>query len=196
ELDPAAGAGRWLAQRANRKQIAAQAARLLPDAILAIDRDSLREEVERGLIERLAALDLGQIIGASLEVMTRNQRHHAILDKALRRLEGRLADPAAMAAMRERVRAELPTLFRFFLADAYLLQRLLRASHALLTDIRHDPAHPIRAEFDRLIAEFLSRLKQSPEQRQKVDALKRELLASAELRAIVIEACERLIAFL
>ena len=136
--------------------------RLLPDAIEAIDREMLHGEIERGVLERLAAVDFGKVIGTSLEVITRNHRHHAILDEVLERIEARLAEPAALDAIRERIRGELPTLFRFFLADAYLLQRLIRASHALLTEVRCDPVHPLRAEFDRLIAEFVVKLRSSP----------------------------------
>jgi uncharacterized membrane-anchored protein YjiN (DUF445 family) len=196
ELDPAASAGRWLAAPGNRKAIAAQAARFVPDAIEAIDQEMLRGEIERSVLERLGALDMSEVIGTSLEVITRNRRHHAILDEVLGRIEARLAEPAALNAIRDRIRAELPTLFRFFLADAYLLQRLIGASHSLLTEVRRDPAHPLRAEFDRLIAEFVVKLRSSPEHREKVEALKHELLARAELREILAEGFDRLVASL
>ena len=168
----------------------------LPDAIEAIDREMLRGEIERGVLDRLAAVDFGKVIGTSLEVITRNRRHHAILDDVLGRIELQLAEPAALAAIRERIRAELPTLFRFFLADAYLLQRLVRASHALLTEVRFDPAHPLRAEFDRVIAEFIVKLRNSREHRERIEGLKHELLARAELREILLESWDRFVAAL
>jgi uncharacterized membrane-anchored protein YjiN (DUF445 family) len=195
ELDPAAGAGRWLAEPDNRRRVAAHAACLVPDAIEAIDRELLRGEIERGMLDRLTTIDFGKVIGTSLEVITRNRRHHAILDDVLGRIESQLAEPAALAAIRERIRAELPTLFRFFLADAYLLQRLVRASHALLTEVRWDPAHPLRAEFDRLIAEFIVKLRSSREH-EKLEGLKQELLARTELREILIESWDRFVAAL
>jgi uncharacterized membrane-anchored protein YjiN (DUF445 family) len=194
ELDPAAGMSRWLAVPDHRSQIAAHAARLLPHAIEAIDRDMLRGEIERAVRERLAAIDFAKVIGTSIELITRNDRHHAILDEVLERIESRLADPAALDAIRERIRGELPTLFRFFLADAYLVHRLIRASHALLTDVRRDPVHPLRTEFDRLIAEFAARLRSSPEHREKAERLKQELLARAGLRDLLAEGWDRLVA--
>lgn len=195
-LDPAASVGRWIAQADNRQQIAGHAARLLPDAVEAIDREMLCGEIERGVLERLAAVDFGKVIGTSLEVITRNNRHHAILDEVLGRIEARLAEPAALDAIRERIRGELPTLFRFFLADAYLLQRLIRAGHSLLTEVLGDPIHPLRAEFDRFIAEFVVKLKASPEHRDKVEELKRELLARTELRDILVDGWDRFVAAL
>jgi uncharacterized membrane-anchored protein YjiN (DUF445 family) len=196
ELDPAASAGRWLAARDNRKQIAVHAARLLPDAIEAIDQGMLRGKIERAVRDRLAAADFGKVIGTALEVITHNHRRHAILDEVLGWIESRLAEPATLEAIRERIRSELPTLFRFFLADAYLLQRLLRACLLLLTQVRSDPGHPLRVELDRLVAEFVVKLRSSPEHREKVERIKQELLERAELREIVVEGWDRLVAAL
>jgi uncharacterized membrane-anchored protein YjiN (DUF445 family) len=195
-LDPAASIGRWLAEPANRQAIAARAARHLPDAIAAVDRTMLRTEMERVVLDRLAAVDFGNVIGNLLEVITRDGRHHAILDEVLARIERRLADPAGLAAVRDRISRKLPTLFRFFLVDGYLLQRLVGASHALLTEVRGDPAHPLRGEFDRLIAGFAGQLKSSPEHREQVERLKQELLARAELQKILLEGFDRFAASL
>lgn len=64
----------------------------------------------------------------------------------LERIGALLAEPAAQEAIRDRIRAELPTLARFFQADAYLLAKLVAAAQSLLTEVREDPAHPLRAE--------------------------------------------------
>jgi uncharacterized membrane-anchored protein YjiN (DUF445 family) len=196
ELDAAASAGRWLADERNRDLVAAHAAGLLPEMIAALDREALRGELERGVLARLAAVDLGQVIGTSLEVATRDRRHHAILDELLGRLERLLAEPAALEAIRDRIRGELPTLARFLQADAYLLRRLVGACHAALKEVREDSAHPLRAEFERFVAEFVARLKQSPDDRDKLESLKRELLARAELREVLVEGWERFVAWL
>jgi uncharacterized membrane-anchored protein YjiN (DUF445 family) len=196
ELDPAASFGRWLAEPHNCKQVAAHAAALVPEAVEAIDRDLLRAEIQRAVTQRLATLDFVEVIRSSLEIVTRGQRHHAILDEILERIAARLAEPAALEAIRDRIRAELPTLFRFFLADTYLLQRLVRTTLALLGEVRSDPNHTLRAEFDRLIADFVSKLSTAPEHREKVEALKRELLARSEVRNILADGFDQLLAFL
>jgi uncharacterized membrane-anchored protein YjiN (DUF445 family) len=196
ELDPATRAGRWLAVPDNRQRIAAQAARLLPEAIEAIDREMLRDEIARGLLDGFAAVDIAQITGALLEVITRGDRHHAALDEMIGRIESLLAEPAALEAVRERIRAELPTLVRFFQADAYLLHRLVRASQELLGEVRRDAEHPLRAEFDHLIAEFVAKLRASSEHGANVDRFKRELLARPEVREILLEGWDRFLAAL
>jgi uncharacterized membrane-anchored protein YjiN (DUF445 family) len=195
ELDPAAGAGRWLAEPGNRTLVATHAAGLLPQAIRAIDRDALHGALERGLAERLAAVDLGRVIGTSLEIVTRERRHHAVLEALLARLESLLADAAARDAIRDRIRAELPTLARFFQADAYLLHRLVGAAHVLLKEVRDDADHPLRAEFDRFVAAFADKLQHSPDYGEELAALKRDLLARAELREVLREGWERFVAW-
>jgi uncharacterized membrane-anchored protein YjiN (DUF445 family) len=194
ELDLAASIGSWIAEPRNRKRVAAHAARLVPDAIAAIDHDMTHDAIERGVLARLAAVDFAMVISTALEVITRDNRHHAILEEVLGWLEARLAEPAALAVIRERIRGELPTLFRFFLADAYLLQKLIHASHTLLMQVRFDPVHPLRAEFDRLIRELIDKLRLSPERRHNVERLKQELLARAELREMLIEGWHALVA--
>jgi uncharacterized membrane-anchored protein YjiN (DUF445 family) len=196
ELDPATNLGRWLAEPHNYKRVAAHAAALVPEAVEAIDRDLLRAEIERAVMERLAAVDFAEVIGSSLEVVTLGQRHHVVFDEILERIATRLAEPAAMEAIRDRIRAELPTLFRFFLADTYLLQRLVRTTLTLLGEVRCDPNHTLRAEFDRLIADFLLKLRTAPEHQEKIEALKRELLARPELRGVLADGFGHLIAFL
>ena len=114
ELDPAAIAGRWLADPANRDRAVAQA-----------EREALRDDA--GILERLGEL---------------------------------LASPGAQEAIRERIRAELPSLARFFQADAYVLAKLMDAAQALLNEVREDPAHPLRGELRGFVlgrfAEFLA----------------------------------------
>jgi uncharacterized membrane-anchored protein YjiN (DUF445 family) len=139
---------------------------------------------------------MGQVIGTSLEVVTRDRRHHAVLEEVLGRVESLLGDPAALDAIRDRIRAELPTLARFFQADTYLLRRLVEASSALVKDVRDDPGHALRAEFDRFVAAFVDKLKRSPDYREQVEGLKRDLLARAELRAVLQEGWERFVVWL
>ena len=95
----------------------------------------------------------------------------------LERIEALLADPAAQQAIRERIRAELPSLARFFHADAYVLDKLGAAAQSLLKEVREDPAHPLRAElrgfvldgFERFLASAAERLQQDDEFRGRLN---------------------------
>lgn len=193
EFDPAARFGRSLAAPNIRRQLSEQLAHLILDSIGTIDPAELGRELERKLLDGLAAMEVGKLIGGALEVIASTGRHHALLDEVLARLESWLADPSALAAIRERVRHELPTLVRLFRADAYLLERFIRVTLAALADIRRDAAHPIRAEFDQFIADSVERLRAMPLAQHRPDVLARELLGRPEFRQILNDGWERFV---
>lgn len=103
----------------------------------------MRGALERGVLARLAALDFAEMIGILLEAITRHNRNHGIPDDLLGWLDARVAEPAALVVICETIRGELPTLFRFFLAEACPLQKLVHASQAPLTQVRFDPVNPL-----------------------------------------------------
>ena len=72
-----------------------------------------------------------------------------------------LNDPAAMTAMRDKIREELPSLFNLFRADAYLLKKIVASAGSMLDEVRADPDHALRREFDRFVGTFIDRLRHS-----------------------------------
>lgn len=118
--------------------------------------------------EKVLELDPAGIAGRWLADPTNRERavaqagREAMRDELglLERIEGFLAEPAAQEAIRERIRAELPSLARWFQADAYVIARLGAAAQSLVQEMREDPAHPLRAELRgfalRSLEEFLA----------------------------------------
>lgn len=104
--------------------------------------------------EKLLQLDPAGAAGRWLSEPSNRERalaqaeREALRDELglLERIGALLAEPAAQEAIRERIRAELPSLARFFQADAYVLAKLASAAQSLLQEVREDPAHPLRAE--------------------------------------------------
>ena len=45
----------------------------------------------------------------------------------------------------------MPTILRFYRADAYVMKKIAASATAFFEDVRTDPDHPFRGEFDRLI---------------------------------------------
>jgi uncharacterized membrane-anchored protein YjiN (DUF445 family) len=135
--------------------------------------------------EKLLQLDPAGIAGrwlgepANRERAVAQAEREALRDELglLERIEALLADPAAQQAIRERIRAELPSLARFFQADAYVLDKLSSAAQSLLKEVREDPAHPLRAElrgfvldgFERFLASAAERLQRDEEFRGRLN---------------------------
>lgn len=129
---------------ANQARIAEQLGEFIARHFLAGER----------VAEKLLQLDPAGAAGRWLAEPANRERavaqaeREALRDELglLERIGALLAEPAAQEAIRDRIRAELPSLARFFQADAYVLSKLVAAAQSLLQEVREDPAHPLRAE--------------------------------------------------
>jgi uncharacterized membrane-anchored protein YjiN (DUF445 family) len=86
-----------------------------------------------------------------------------------------------MAMIREKVRAELPTLLRLYRADKFLVNKIVASATAFFEEVRSDPKHPFRGEFDRMVLGFVDRLGTDQTYVDRIGSLKRDLLARPEL---------------
>jgi uncharacterized membrane-anchored protein YjiN (DUF445 family) len=99
----------------------------------------------------------------------------------LRAVHRALTQPDTMTAIRAKVRDELPTLLKLYRADAFLVKKIVASATAFFDDVRNDPHHPFRGEFDRMMLGFVDRLSNDPAYADRIDGLKRDLLARPEL---------------
>ena len=61
--------------------------------------------------------------------------------------------------IRDKVRAEMPTLLRLYRADKFVVNKHHRLRHEILRGgPQSDPKHPFRGEFDRMVLAFVDRL--------------------------------------
>ena len=83
--------------------------------------------------------------------------------------------------VREKIRDELPTLLKLYRADKFLVNKIVASATAFFDEVRSDPSHPFRGEFDRMVLSFVDRLGSDPSYAERIDGLKRDLLARPEL---------------
>jgi uncharacterized membrane-anchored protein YjiN (DUF445 family) len=107
-----------------------------------------------------------------------------------------LTNEETLAALRERIRKELPALFNLYRADAYLLRKIVASTSAFIQDARADPGHPLRREFDGFVTGFIERLRSSRAFAQRAESLKRDMLARPEIAAVAEGAWDSLRSFL
>jgi uncharacterized membrane-anchored protein YjiN (DUF445 family) len=112
-------------------------------------------------------------------------RHQRLLDDIIAYLAEVLNKPQMLAAMREKIRSELPTLLRLYRADFFLLKKVAASTAAFFEDVRANPDHPIRGEFGRLAASFIERLEGEPAFAARLAALKHDVLSRPELGDLV-----------
>ena len=56
-----------------------------------------------------------------------------------------------MTMVRARIRDELPTLLKLYRTDAFLVKKIVASATAFFDEVRNDPKHPFRGEFDRMV---------------------------------------------
>ena len=158
EVDFSALVADWLAGPERAAGLASFVSRLVPRMLAAIDQTGLRGFVADRMTKELDKVQLAPLAAELLSALTDDRRHQKLFDEFIRVVSRFLSDEQALATMREKIREELPSLFNMFRADAYLLKKIVASAGSLLEEVRADPDHPARVEFDRFVHGFSERL--------------------------------------
>jgi uncharacterized membrane-anchored protein YjiN (DUF445 family) len=136
----------------------------------------LRGFLARQLVDQIEAVELAPLAADFMITFTEDGRHQRILDEVLFAITRLMTDPAALDAIRQKIRAELPTLLNLYRADRFLLKKIAMSAFTFLEEVRADENHPLRREFDRFVASFIEKIASSPEYAARVETFKRDLL--------------------
>ena len=171
----------WLRDRKRSADLARFALRLLPEAVSATETSGLMNFISHRIASQLQDIDLAPLAAGTLRAFVAEGRHQGLLDDFLRGVHEMLTQAETMAMIREKVRAELPTLLKLYRADKFLVNKIVASATAFLEEVRKDPDHPFRGEFDRMVLSFVDRLSNDKSYGDRIDGLKRDLLARPEL---------------
>ncbi|MBR0731334.1 DUF445 domain-containing protein [Bradyrhizobium japonicum] len=181
EIDFGSFVADWLRDRKRSDDLARFALRLLPEAVSATESSGLMTFIIRRMSSQLQAIDLAPLAAGTLRGFVAEGRHQILFDDLLRVMHETLNQTETMAMIREKVRAELPTLLRLYRADKFLVNKIVASATAFFNEVRSDPNHPFRGEFDRMVLSFVDRLGSDRAYIDRIDGLKRDLLARPEL---------------
>src|SRR5712672_1175154 len=147
--------------------------RLLPQTLGAIEQSGLKGFLGKRIMTELERVELAPLAAGLLSAVTEKGRHQRLLDELLGALEKVLTNEETLAALRERIRKELPALFNLYRADAYLLRKIVASTGGFIQDARADRRHPLRLEFDSFVTGFIERLRTSQALARRAEGLKR-----------------------
>jgi uncharacterized membrane-anchored protein YjiN (DUF445 family) len=196
EVDFATLVADWLSDRERAAALADFVMKLLPQTLGAIEQSGLKGFLGKRIMTELERVELAPLAAGLLGAVTEKGRHQRLLDELLGALEKVLTDEETLAALRERIRQELPALFNLYRADAYLLRKIVASTSGFVQDARADPRHPLRLEFDSFVKSFIERLRSSQALARRAEELKRDLLARPEIAALAEGAWDSLRTFL
>jgi uncharacterized membrane-anchored protein YjiN (DUF445 family) len=196
EVDFASLVADWLSDPQRSQGLSRFVARLVPKTLAAVDQSGLRNFVTRRVLDQVDKIEVAPLAAEFLTAFTEDRKHQKLFDELTRAIGRFLKDEAALEAMREKIRSELPSVFNLFRADAYLLKRIVNSAGSLLEQARKDKNHPMRVEFDLFVARFIDRLRTSKDYARRAERMKQELLARPQLREVADDMWESLRHFL
>jgi uncharacterized membrane-anchored protein YjiN (DUF445 family) len=184
EIDFGAFIADWLRDRKRSTDLARFVLSLLPEAFSATENSGLMKFVSRRVTAQLLAIDLAPLAAGTLRGFVQEGKHEGLLDDILRVLHQTLTTKETMAVIRDKVRAEMPTLLRLYRADKFVVNRIIASATKFFEEVRDDPKHPFRGEFDRMLLSFVERLGSDRAFADRINRLKRDLLARPELEGL------------
>ncbi|MER8553658.1 DUF445 domain-containing protein [Mesorhizobium sp. M0976] len=196
EVDFSALVADWLADPNRAADLSRFVGRLVPQTLAAVEQSGLRGFVTSRMLEQIEKVPLAPLAAELLSALTDDRRHQKLFDEFTKVVGRFLSDEQALATMREKIREELPSLFNLFRADAYLLKKIVASAGSLLDEVRADPHHSMRAEFDLFVATFVERLRTSKQYARRAEKLKRDFLTRPELSALAGDMWESLRLFI
>src|ERR1700688_2599773 len=182
QIDFATFIADWLRDRKRSADLARFTLPLLPEALTATETSGLMNFVTRRITTQLQGINLAPLAAGTLRAFVAEGRHQGLLDDILRAVHDSLTQAQTMAMVREKIRGELPTLLKLYRADKYLVTKIVASATAFLEEVRRDPNHPFRGDFDRMVLSLVDRLGSDRAYADRIDGLKRDLLARPELR--------------
>ncbi len=196
EVDFAALVADWLSDQKRAAGLSRFVAKLVPQTLSAIEQSGLRGFVATRMLDQLDKVKLAPLAAELLSAFTEDRRHQKLFDEFTKVLGRFLSDDEALAALRDKIREEMPSLFKLFRADAYLLKKIVASAGSLLDEVRADRDHPMRQEFDLFVVGFIEKLRKSKDYAKRAEKLKRDFLARPELRDLAEDMWKSMRAFI
>src|ERR671914_1043560 len=163
----------WTSQPENAKRVATQVASGLARAAEVLPGDEVRDAIHTSLVARGRATQVAPILGEVLSSVAADGRHQVLLDRALELVAGLVHQNRD--AIRDRVGTETPWWVPT-VVDEKLYQKIVSGVERVLTEVREQPDHPVRIQFDRVLEDFIEGLKHSPEMIDRAERAKERLL--------------------
>tara|TARA_R110002111_G_scaffold112014_7_gene171753 strand:+ start:541 stop:1806 length:1266 start_codon:yes stop_codon:yes gene_type:complete len=181
EIDFAGEMSSWLASPARADSLSRFIVRFIPQLLETIDEKGLVRFASERVTAQLARTDIAPLVGDVMTSFTKEGRHQRLLDEVITAMHRFLNNSDTLDVIRGKVQGELPLLFNILRGDKLVLNRLVHAATELLDEIKEDKEHPLRAEFETFIKQYVQRTKRTKTFAKRVEALKQQLLARKEL---------------
>lgn len=169
----------WLANPDHGDAVGKHAAAAVTGLLQVLRDEEVQEIIEQNVMGRVRTTQVAPLMGKVLTVVTAENRHQELLDSAIRLFDRMFEENRD--ALRAKITQETPWWVPTAVNDE-IYRRIARGIERTLVEVAHDPNHPLRGRFNEAVAEFVERLKSSPEMIARGEALKEEVLGHPAVR--------------
>ncbi|PIJ50994.1 hypothetical protein BL250_01470 [Erwinia sp. OLTSP20] len=190
--DPAQMAARWLSEADNARQLSRYLLRVMRGLLDMADDARIQDFIRRAVHQAIDKVDLSQSAALILESLTRNGRHQALLDDALKQLLQLINQPATHDFIAREVVTWLKRDHPWkekMLPSEWLGEKSAElaadAVASMLTHIEQDRSHVLRSAFNRSVNKFIVRLRNDTEMAARAQEIKRYLKEDEALNSYI-----------
>jgi uncharacterized membrane-anchored protein YjiN (DUF445 family) len=166
-------AAEWLSQPENALKAAQNVASILRSAGNVVRDEDVHALLDRTVVEPLRQVPIAPVLAKGLALLTVDDRHQQLLDRVIQGLLRLVAENEAL--IREKIGEESPWWVPR-LVDDRIHQKVLGGIERTLYEVGDDPDHPLRRQFDELLADWIVQLQNSPEVIARAEAIKQQVL--------------------
>jgi uncharacterized membrane-anchored protein YjiN (DUF445 family) len=171
--------GQWLADPDHARQLAGELSTAVGGLASVLREDELRAAVAAFADRRLRELDVAPLLARLLEAVCDSGRHQVALTHALHGTMRFLDENRSV--FRSRLGAESPEWVPDWVDDR-VFAKGFSALQSFLADVAMSDEHELRATFDAKLRELAERMRTDPEQADKVEQAKLQLLDHPQVR--------------
>ena len=157
-----------------RSQIMGGAAEMLAEVLESLDPDRLGNQMRAGLASQFQKIDVSPLAGRMLESMMSDQRHKPLIDGFIRWAGLTLEDNED--TVKDVIHKRANAVLRWTGLDERISASVLDGLYKLLAEVLVDPDHPIRHKIEEGLGKLAQDLQDDPETRERVEAMKNDLI--------------------
>jgi uncharacterized membrane-anchored protein YjiN (DUF445 family) len=188
-FNPAERLSAYLSSEKNAAGLASGLTRVFSDSLDVIDDDRVRKILHAAIENRIEKADLPAAAGQLLDFLRKDNRHQTVLDEVLKRFGAWLAIPESQTkiatAIDKWINNEYPLLGRMIPNREVFMQgageKIAVRLNAFIREVNEDPDHELRSKFNDMVADLTHRLKNDPDLRGRIDAIKHDIINNPAL---------------
>lgn len=177
--------GSWLCAPGNAARVTGELATVVRGAVTVLRDDEIQAVVDQAVTRRVVAQPWGPPLGRLLAGVLADGSHRRLVDLICDRAYDwvRNNHETVMALVSRQAPSWSP---RF--VDGLIADRLYAEALSFAWAVKADPDHPLRKAIDRFLVSFAGDLQDDQDTRERVEAIKRQLLEHPDVQALISRA--------